>query len=213
MTTNISIELGGDVKGFLLFLDSTRFRGNLEKNLRRATLRSALMMVKVVKKEIAQGKQFGKNAKLTLALKRSNRPLVDELNLRDAINFQLLDSFKAEIGVVDRRLSTGSKAGKNKTLLEMEHLVKLMESGYTITVTKAMIVALMMRLDSEQTPGGKRKQGLNAIAKNAGSGKTSWRVPPRKVLSSMWARKDIQEQVRQNWREALAKTFKDQGAK
>lgn len=215
MTATVSIGFTGDIKAFMTFLDSTRFRGNLEREMRRATLKSALMMVKFVKKEMAQGKSFTKNSKMTLALKRSNRPLIDELNLRDAINFQLVDSFRAEIGIVDRRLSTGSKAGSNKTLLEMEKLVQLMESGYVITVTKAMITALMARLESDVTPAGKRDRALAGIAKNSLRGKSSstWRVPPRKVLSTMWARKDIQDQLRINWREALAKVFKAQGAK
>lgn len=215
MTVNVSIGLGGDVKAFLMFLDSTRFRGNLDREMRRATLKSALMMVKIIKKEISQGKGFTKNAKLTRALKRSNRPLVDELNLRDAINFQLMDSFRAEVGVVDNRLSTGSKAGKNRTLLEVTKLVELMESGYTIQVTQAMITALMARLESDDTPAGKRDRALAGIAKNALRGKSSatWRVPPRKVLTSMWSRKDIQDQLRTNWREALERAFKKQGAK
>lgn len=213
MTVNVSIGLSGDVKGFLMFLDSARFRGNLEREMKRATLKSALMLVKIIKKEMSQGKGFEKNARMTRALKRSNRPLIDELNLRDAINFQLINSFQAEVGIVDRRLSTGSKAGKNKTLLEMEKLVELMESGYIIKVTEKMRIAMMMQLGSEDTPAGKRDRSLAAIAKKAGSGQDTWRVPPRKVLTSMWSRKDIQDQLRTNWREALRKAFRAQGAK
>lgn len=214
MTATVSINFTGDIKAFLAFLDASKFRGNLDKHLKRATLRSALMMVKFIKKEISQGKSFAKNSKLTLALKRSNRPLVDELNLRDAINFQLIDSFRAEVGIVDRRLSTGSKAGK-RTLLEMEKMVELMESGYVITVTPKMITALMARLDSDVTPGGKRDRALVGIAKSTLKGKASstWRVPPRKVLTSMWSRQDIQQQLRANWRDALVNVFKDQGEK
>lgn len=213
MNANLSIGFGGDLKAFMMFLDSTRFRGNLDREMRRATLKSSLMLVKIIKKEMSQGKGFEKNAKLTRALKPSNRPLIDELNLRDAINFQLIDSFRSEIGIVDRRLSTGSKGGKNKTLLEMEKLVALMESGYLITVTPKMRIALMMQFHSEDRPGGKRDRALAGIAKIAGSSNDTWRVPPRKVLTSMWSRQDVQIQLRNNWREALEKVFKAQGAK
>lgn len=210
---NLNIKFTGDIKAFLVFISAARFQGNLDRELRRATMQSALMLVKILKTEIGQGKNFEKNAKLTRALKSSNRPMVDELNLRNAINFQLVSSFQAEVGVIDgsRVLSTGSKGKGHKTLLDMQKLVEMMEKGYTITVTPKMRAALMMALRSESTPAGKRATALKGIV--AGSAQATYRVPPRKVLTAVWSRPDVQAQLRRNWRDALKRAFDKQGAK
>lgn len=211
--TNARIDFTGDWKAFLLFLDASKFKRNIDRELRRATIQSALMLVKILKTEIAKGKTFEKNAKLTRALKRSNRPLVDELNLRNAINYQLISSLIAEVGVIDgtRSLSTGSKGKGHRTVLEMQKLVEMMEEGYTITVTEKMRAALMIALRSEDTPAGKRSTALRGIGKK--NAQETYRVPPRKVLTGIWSRPDVQKQLRINWRDALKRAFQKQGAK
>lgn len=212
MAENISIRFTGDLVLFQKFLNVGRFKNISEKHLRRATLKSALMLVRAAQINIRQGKDFAGNAPLTLALKSSNRPLIDKLNLLRAIRYELQSSFRAEIGVFKDRFSTGSKGKGHRTLLEMQKLVELLESGFVIKVTPKMRAAVMAAIKNSDSLGGaKKKKALDGI--NKVSGTATYRVPPRKVLSSVWTRNTIQAELRRNWNDALEAMFREQGAK
>lgn len=213
---NLTIDAKGDFLTFRKFLNARRLKRNLDREIRRGTIKNALFLIKQVKVNI-RSKPFESNAPLTLALKRSNMPLMDEKNLWDAINYTLKDAFSAEVGIVGTaRISTGSKGKGRRSSIMVEKLVELMEEGFTITVTQEMRSALMASLREQVNPKtgnltGKAKRGLKGAAKV--NPQATYRVPPRPLLSSVWKNRKIRRELRKNWRQALERVWKNQGAK
>ena len=153
------------------------------------------------------GSKFDKNANLTLALARGTIPTVKEKNLADAITHKLLSSFKAEVGIIKNTQSTGSAVGITKSTINMEQLVTMMESGYTIKITPKMIFSIFAALAEGQQAGD------DLGAEFESRGKRFFRVPPRKVLSAVLGDKRINKLIQKEWRKGLQNTFKRMGAK
>jgi len=201
----LTVRMEGDWKLFKKFLMSARFRANLEREIKRATIRNSLILLKMVKLNI-RGKNFAEKAPLTLAFSMSNVPLIDEQNLWNALNFKLHSSWKSEIGILGNQNSTGSKFGKNSQTIGMQNLVKLMEEGYTVTVTPAMRKAIAAALAE------KSKQDV--FKGSASTSKTTtYRVPSRPVLTDTWKDPSIDNELKRNWILALERAWKQQGAK
>lgn len=208
------IGFSGDVNIFKQFLNPNVWRGNLEREIKKATIRNALFLVKMVKKNI-NDEVYAENSPMTLALKRTKKPLTDQRNLWRAIDSTIKSSFEAEVGIVSNRGSTGSKFGKAKSQINIKDLVELMETGYTITVTKKMKQAIAASLNSDKTKTGKIKKksrvSLQRLKQIVGG--QTFVVPPRPLLTKVWEDPSVAKVIQQNWRMALEGTFKKQGAK
>ena len=196
------IKFSGDVKAFARFTNSNLWKGNVEREIKKATMRNAMFLVAEIKKNI-RARKFSSNSPLTLALKKSNLPLLNEKNLFDAIDFKLQSSFEAEVGLIAEKTSTGGVTGKS---IPMSQLIQLMESGFTITVTPDMRAAIAIEL---------RKLGVkdNIDGFASGEGKKTWVVPPRPFLSVVFDNPAINVTLGENWRQAIVGLFKKQGAK
>ena len=114
---------------------------------------------------------------MTSALRRNEKPLLDQKNLFDAIDSVLRSSFEIEVGIVRNTGSTGSKFGNAKSQLNMKDLVELMEEGYVITVTDKMKKAVAATLNSDRTKKGKLKKGASIALKRLGSKRLNDEVP------------------------------------
>lgn len=204
----------GDIKAFDKFLSPNVINGNLEREIRKATIRASLYLIKRVKDEIRGG--FSENASMTLNFKRSNKPLIDQRNLWNAIDHKLKNSFESEVGVLTKSASTGSKFGQTKKSIGMQKVVELMEEGYTITVTDKMRKALIASLNSDRTKSGKLKKRSRVAlerAKSAFAGGGTWVVPPRPLLSKVFDDPNVHSVIQYYWRKALEETFRSSGAK
>lgn len=213
-----SLEITGDVQAFQKFTRRQLLDKNLQRHIRRGTIKASLFLIREVKRSIRE-KEYEENSPLTLLTSRGTIPLLKEKNLVDAIAHQLKDSFRSEVGIIKNAQSTGSRFGEKPgaSTIEMKKLVELMETGYTIRITQKMIAALIATLESQKTKRGKVKkrqqETLDKIGENSGRRGGTWRVPPRRVFTSVWERRDIREGVIQIWREALEDMWKAQGAK
>ena len=206
------ITFTGDIQSFKQFTNPNLWQGNLEREIKKATIANALFLIREIKLNI-RNSNFEPNSELTLALTRGNKPLLKEKNLFDAIGKKIFNSFTAEVGIVSKRQSTG---GVTNQTIQMKKLVELMEDGYIITITQKMIAAINARLQESRTKSGKltKKAAAGLAVLSGGSGKT-FSVVSRPIFSKVF--KDdaprINRIMQANWRKALEGTFKMQGAK
>ena len=196
----------GDIEAFVRFTDPNMFRRIIEVEMKKGTRRAALIVVREIKKGMREGK-FDKNASLTLALSKGTIPTLKEKNLADAITHKLINSFRAEVGIIKNSQSTGSAVGVKKSTINMEKLVTLMESGYTIRITPKMIFAIFAALSEREQAGDDSGEDFET------RGKRFFRVPPRKILTAVLTDRRIDKMIQKEWRIALEKTFKRMGAK
>lgn len=212
------LRITGDFKEFDRFLSIAQFQTVMEQEIRRGTLKNCLYLVKSIKRNI-RDKTFDPNAPLTLALERGTIPLLKQKNLDNAIAYKLESSFKAVIGLIQAGQSTGSRAGlmKGANTITLEKLVELMETGYTITVTPKMIQAILSELNSKTTKSGRltksAQRSISSFGSAEGTGSKTFRVPPRKVFSSVFTDPAVEMQLRENWKEAIERGWKRMGAK
>lgn len=201
MASRNFIQLTGDVKLFKKFLNKNFWNGNLEKEIKEATLKNCLYLTSEVKQAI-RDKKYQENSPLTIALNSGKDiPLYKEGNLFKAIQFKLNNSFKAEVGIIKNSNTTG---GVDGNIIEMQKLAELMHTGYNIRVTTAMRRAIMAKLNEI------------GVENNSGVQKPKveiWHVPPRPFLTDIWDNPKTEKFLKKNWIEALEKFFKRQGAK
>lgn len=208
-----SFEIVGDFVRFEKFMIGAALKGNLEREIRKATIRNSLLVIRTVGKKI-RGRGFAENSPLTLALSKGTIPLLKEKNLLDALSFQLRSSFESEVGFLKNTKSTGGVTGST---IGIKKVVELMHTGYTITVTPKMIAAIMAALSGRKTKRGnltgRAKKALKALkSTQGGRGKTVWRVPPRKFMQEVFEDKDMINEIKKNWNDALERVWKTQGA-
>jgi len=215
MASAMKFDFSGDVQRFRRFLNPQNWTGNIEKNIRKATIRNALFLQKKVK-QLIRDEDYAANSEMTLALKGSNKPLIDQRNLFNAIDTVVYNSFSGEVGILRNAGSTGSKFGKAKSQINIKDLVELMESGYTITVTQKMRQAIAMTLQGDLTSKGKlrakSRTALERLSENRGSGSQTYIVPPRPLLSKVFEDPTTEKVLVHNWRAALEGTFLAMGA-
>ena len=203
-----SLKMSGDIKAFEKFIKVRTFPADMDRAIRRGTIRNSLFLIKMIKDGI-RNREFDSNSELTLAMKNSDLPLLNQRNLWKAIDYKLLNSFTSEIGIIADKGSTGSQFGHAKSQINLKLLVELMEEGYTITVTEKMKKAIAIALsetESKSTTASSRTKGMKT-----GS---SYVVPPRKVFTTVWDEGgNVDKVLQQNWRKALEDMWKFRGAK
>jgi len=130
MPKKMEIKFTGDWNGFAALLDPAGFTMRFEREVRRATIINARIIVREIRNEIKSGVPPA-NARLTLLLKKGNKTLVsDDANLWNAIGHELIDSFTAFVGVI--------KSGRGKTESELINIAEVLHDGATIKVTNKM---------------------------------------------------------------------------
>lgn len=179
----------------------------LEKHVRRATIKNSLFLVKKIKGMI-RARKYTKNSPITIALGKGSIALLKEKNLIDALGFELSSSFKSEVGFIKNAKTTG---GIHSPPHNMQKVVLLLHEGYTIDVTPEMRAAIFMGL---REVGTRRANALlkraNKKAKsNPGGAKETWRVPPRRFLTSVFKNRGIQNTVKKNWAIAVDNAYRE----
>lgn len=201
------LVITGDVAAFKRFLTPSVTIKNLEAEIRKATTDNALYLVKKVKEQI-RARRLTANAPLTLALSSGQIPLLKEKNLFDAIGFTLKSSFEAEVGLSEGKRTTG---GVKSRPFDMEKVVLLLHEGYTIDVTPEMRAAIAASLREKK--GRNATRSSEAFKEREGKGRTTYRVPPRRFLTTTFKNDAVQERVRRRWREAVETALLKSGAK
>lgn len=208
-----SFKITGDIVKFERFMIGGVLRGNLEREIKKATIKNSLLVIREVGKKI-RAKDFEENSPLTLALARNTIPLLKEKNMLDALSFQLRSSFVSEVGFIKNAQSTGGTTGNT---IEMKKLVELMHTGYVIKVTPKMIAAIMAALNNRKTKRGnltgRARKALHAIGENEGGGGVKqFRVPPRPFMIQVFEDPRLIAEIKANWNEALQRAWLKQGA-
>lgn len=203
-----SLKMVGDIKNFEKFTNPGTFSADIKRVIEKAMIRNSLFLIKRIKDNIRDN-EFDSPSELTLALKNSNLPLLNQRNLWKAVDFKLLNSFTSEIGIISEKGSTGSQVGKAKSEINIKTLVELMEEGYEITVTDKMKKAIAIALSEDKTRSGSRKKSVGSL--KTGS---TYTVPSRKVFTKVWeGDATVNRVLGQNWRRALESMWKARGAK
>lgn len=209
-----ALIITGDVELFRKFTRRDLLNKNMQREIRKATIKNSLLIIREVGLKI-RAKEFQKNTPLTLALSKGVIPLLKEKNLLDAMSFELRSSFESEVGFLSKKESTGGVTGQTR---DIQKVVELMHTGYTITVTPKMIAAIMASLRNRKTKKGNLSGGAKKALKafedtEGGGGRRVFRVAPRPFMKTVLTDPKLRRQIQQNWREALEKVWKIQGAK
>lgn len=120
----------GDWKRVEAILNAPSFDKRLNNNIRLAHSRVALMYRKDVREAI-KGKKYAPNKAMTISIKGSSTPLVDNGDLWAAITYKVYPGHeKVEIGI------KRSAAGKGK--VKLWNIASILHDGTTIRVTPRM---------------------------------------------------------------------------
>lgn len=202
-----SFKFTGDIKDFEKFIKPGTMQADINRAIKKAMIRNSLFLIKMIKDNI-RNREFDSNSELTLAMKNSDLPLLNQRNLWKAIDFKLQGAMMSEIGIIQDAGSTGSQFGRAKSQINLKDLVELMEEGYEITVTEKMKKAIAIALNKDKPRSGTKKRSASSL--KVGS---TYTVPSRKVFSKVWDDPSIDKVLQANYRKALEDMWKRRGAK
>jgi len=132
-------------------LDPKKFPRRMEKHVKKATLKNAMIGAGRVKWDIQRGK-FAANAPLTRALKGSSKPLVDTEELFKSITGDAVAWNVALIGVLKNRQVKNPETGDVEDIMM---IAKILHDGAVIPVTPPMrrlFYALAKKYPGQVTP-------------------------------------------------------------
>lgn len=188
-------------------LDPAKFSERLHKNVRRATQFNGMLVQREVRERVYKV-GYHANAPLTIIIKGSSKPLVDDNELMRAVTSRVIDDFNVFVGVL--RSAKGSDG-------ELFNLAVLLHEGGNIPVTTRMRNMFMLLWFAT-------KAGATAkdIAKLEGRALEIYKdlngrgtiyplkattdhitIPPRPYLKTVFEDPDVLKKVQDNWRKAV----------
>lgn len=184
-------------------LEASGYKRISSKNIRKATELNGQMAVHYVRKEIQSGK-FKPNAPLTIAIKKSKKPIVHKGDLFQAITSKLKDDYTVFVGVL--------KSDKRNT-----NILKIVHDGARIKVTPKMrnMFNLLFNITVLGAPPdkltGRAKELFETGVKFYPLKKSTRiiRITPRRFLARGMANPELRRKAKENWKKALDKTFRD----
>lgn len=204
MSAKVTLKLTG-WKEFEMAIKGPKFEKALQKHVGRATTKSAQMLQKEVRKTIKQA-DFTKNAMLTVAIKRSSKPLVDRGDLWQAVKAVTESWKRATVGI--------------KYMHNQYDIAKLLHDGGTVPVTekmRTMFFYLWLASMSEQGLRTGPAPVLSGRAAELFERFQDWkplrpstraiRIPARPFITNTV--KKQQKAVIDRWREAVDAAFKE----
>jgi hypothetical protein len=177
-----------------------KFDPVLKKHFRRATIHNALLVRKAIRGNIKKGGHTA-NRPLTVAIKGSDKPLVDKGQLFGAITSKLISDFTAEVGV---------KMGDPTA-----NIAVTLHEGTTIKVTPAMRGLFMLLARASQgkavSLSGRAEQLFSRYKdwKPLRPGTTAIVIRPRPFMREAIEDPMVTGLVYDNWQEALNAAAKE----
>src|SRR5258706_7478637 len=95
----VTLKITGDWKRMAAAVDSRRFKANLEANINKATTFNGMMVAGEIRRRI-KARRYAKNSPLTVMLKKSSTPLIDDADLWGAVTSKNLDPYTVFIGIL-----------------------------------------------------------------------------------------------------------------
>ncbi len=203
---NVRIKLK-NFDRFRVALGGDRFKGSLKKHIALSTRRGALL----VKREIRQTIKGGitpQNAALTVALKRSAKPLVDFAELFRAVAEVQPDWKSAFIGI--------------KRTTPEHNLARLLHDGATIPVTKKMRGLFYVLWLASRAARGDPSAGappLSGRAQELFERFQDWRplgpqtraikIQGRPYIEQAFRSASLKTQIQEQWRRGVDAAFRE----
>ena len=207
----VKLDLTGDWGKLGQVLDKKKWQSLLERNINRATLANALLVRKEIRRRI-KGKSYSPNAKLTILLKGSTTPLVDESLMWQAVTTVLVDAYTAFVGV--RRTARTNGQG-------LADVAAIVHEGTEMRVTPAMrglffILSLATRSAQPKKPPVLTGRAKELYEKLGGRGRiyplspttTKIRIPGRPFIKVVVEDRAIKARCIINWQKAVEASFK-----
>jgi hypothetical protein len=190
-------------------LNPAGFSETLKKNVAKATKLNGMMLRAEVRKRISD-KAYSPNAKLTIALKGSSTPLVDDADLMNAISDVVIDWKTVFVGV-----KRGTRGGEF-------NLAAILHEGAQIEVTPKMrlMFFLLYEVSHGKTPASKLTGRAAEIWASAGAdmkfyplkdGTTHIVIPARHFFRAVFEDPKVIKRAKANWEAAVAATFEQLG--
>lgn len=193
------------LKRWLKALDSGEFDKVMRKNIRVATTLNGKVGEAFLRKTIQGGGLLKPNASLTKLIKGSQKPLVDNGLLFQSITSHVHDDFTVFIGV----LRTSSSY----------NLIETLHEGKLIKVTPEMrgMFFMLWRASTGEIDPSKLTGRAAELWQRMPGGWLPLRadtvvvvIPSRPFIQIAFANRQLKKIVRDNWRKALAASFKEQ---
>lgn len=182
-------------------LDARGFDEEARKRIRIATALNG-KVVEAAMRKVLQSGRLRANAALTIAIKKSSKPLVDQGTLFQSITSQVVDDFTAFVGVL--RSSPAYD------------LVQTLHEGVRIKVTQKMrgLFYMLWRASTGNIDSGRLTGRAAELWARMPGGwfplAASTKViviPPRRFILAAFRAKGVIDQCRRNWEKALDDTF------
>jgi hypothetical protein len=162
----------------------------LLKEMEKATKVNAMLVVKEIKRRI-RAKEYAPNSALTVALKGSSTPLVDNADLFRSIEAHTIDSLRQFAGVLR---GTRSKDGE-----DLVNIAKILHDGIMIKMTPAMRRWIFAQLrdagvEDDKSAGKNKKPGWVVI-------------PGRPFIKAVFDDPKVKAMVKANWEQAVKRVL------
>jgi len=170
--------------------------------LPKAHARAGEIFVADARDRILDEKPFEENSPLTVALKGSDTPLLNDGDLAGSLTYIVDDWKGVRLGVRSRKLRSG------------RYLAEVLHNGATLKVTPAMRRAVFAKL-RERAKRDKRARSFARSIRGMPA-KGVWIIPPRPFLSTTFESKAFQDKVRAEYQRFIDRAVEQarpQGAK
>lgn len=206
---NTSFKLTGSWGKLKHVVDRSRFESALKQNIRQATQRNAMRVVADIRKRIT-GRAYSPNAALTILIKKSTKPLVDDGDLFQAITHQMLNDKTAFVGALKATQVNGQSAAD---------LAAILHEGATIAVTPAMrgLFFILAEVGAGKKPASELTGRAADLAQRLGSrlkgikplraSTTHIVIPPRPFLRESFEDPQILGKLKQEWERAVSSSL------
>jgi len=202
MASKITFEMDKGWKKFAKAVDKKKFGGMIRKHVALETRRNAQRAAKAIRKRI-QGGEGAPNAPLTIFIKHSSKPLVDDGDLFKAITFQIATWDEGWAGILRSDAEFG--------------LAEFLHEGGTIKVTNKMraLFQIIWETSMGADPSKLRGRAAELWARQPGGwlplkkSTTQIEVPGRPFIQRVFEDDEFIRLMKENWEKALARAFKE----
>jgi hypothetical protein len=200
----IRFDKRGDWRKMERALDAPAFEATLRRNMRVATQLNGHLAEAAVRRAIRAG-SFAPNAALTIAIKGSSKPLVDQgSGIFQAVTSEVVDDFRVFVGVLrsDEHYNVALALHEGATIPvsdKMRGMFFVLWQASTGAMPAAELTGRAAEL-WERMPGGwlPLRPSTTAII-----------IPGRPYLANAFNDATLRARVQRNWEQALSRTFRE----
>jgi hypothetical protein len=194
------MAVGLQFKGFDKFkkkLDPKKFKRRMKKHIGKATGQNAPIAERAVKSAISRGRVEPNtpNVGLTVAMKDSNKPLIDSGQLVKAITSEKKSWDVALVGILNNK-TVSDRAGKKRQILT---IARALHDGATVSVTDKMRRFFFWMAFANESPFKGKVKPLKPSTKII-------RIPARPFLKIAMAKRNIKKYT-DRWQTAVGKVM------